>query len=160
MPISDNDRLVLDTSIVIHYLRADSVGIYVESTYHLRNRGEVPIISIVTHAEVLSFANRRNWGEAKKDRLTELIREFVVIPVDTQEIVDEYAKIDNYATALPSSQKMGKNDLWIAATASLANARLLTTDRDFERIGGIFFHLALIDPSDPRPETTKSVEML
>lgn len=30
---------------------------------------------------------------------------------------------------------MGKNDLWIAATARLADGILLTTDRDFDHLG-------------------------
>ncbi len=29
---------------------------------------------------------------------------------------------------------MGKNDLWIAATASIYNVQLITTDKDFDHL--------------------------
>ena len=34
---------------------------------------------------------------------------------------------------------MGKNDLWIAATAYAMNAQLLTTDGDFDHLDNSFF---------------------
>lgn len=37
---------------------------------------------------------------------------------------------------------MGKNDLWIAATASVANVTLLTTDKDFNNS---YFKVELIE---------------
>jgi tRNA(fMet)-specific endonuclease VapC len=36
---------------------------------------------------------------------------------------------------------MGKNDLWIAATASVLGAKLLITDADFEHLAGVFLDL-------------------
>jgi hypothetical protein len=36
---------------------------------------------------------------------------------------------------------MGKNDLWIAATAHALNAILLTTDNDFDHLNNIFFEV-------------------
>lgn len=40
---------------------------------------------------------------------------------------------------------MGKNDIWIAAAASVLNAALLTTDNDFDRLGDEFLTVAKID---------------
>jgi predicted nucleic acid-binding protein len=40
-----------------------------------------------------------------------------------------------------SSRNMGKNDLWIAATAYALNAVLLTTDADFDHLHQIFFEV-------------------
>jgi predicted nucleic acid-binding protein len=42
---------------------------------------------------------------------------------------------------------LSQNDTWIAATASVTNATLLTTDRDFERVDGALLRSAYIDPS-------------
>ncbi len=39
---------------------------------------------------------------------------------------------------------MGKNDLWIAATAALTDARLLTSDRDFDLLDNVFLSLELV----------------
>jgi len=145
--ISDDDLLVLDTCVVLQYLRAKPLGIYIERTFNLRNRSERPVISIVTHAELLSLARRGNWDAGKQSRLDTLLHEFVTVDISTQDIIEKYAEIDCYALGLPSSRHMGKNDLWIAATASLAGAHLLTTDKDFEPLDRVFFDLVWIDPT-------------
>jgi len=40
---------------------------------------------------------------------------------------------------------MGKNDLWIAATASAFDIRLITTDKDFDHLKDQFIDLLYID---------------
>jgi predicted nucleic acid-binding protein len=40
-----------------------------------------------------------------------------------------------------SARNMGKNDLWIAATASTLNIPLLTTDNDFDHLNGVFLEV-------------------
>ena len=40
---------------------------------------------------------------------------------------------------------MGKNDLWIAATSSVYDLILLTTDKDFNHLDGEFLDLEYID---------------
>jgi len=137
---------MLDTCIVVQYLRANPLGQYIERTYSLRSRAETPLISIVTHGELLSLVQQLHWGQAKQDHLQEILHEFVVVDISHQEILDRYAEIDTYTRNLPSgSRKMGKNDLWIAATASVANAYLLTTDNDFDPLGGNFLKLVKMD---------------
>jgi len=37
---------------------------------------------------------------------------------------------------------MGKNDRWIAATASVPDMDLLTSDKDFEHLDGAYIRLA------------------
>ncbi|MDN5203316.1 hypothetical protein QQ008_18155 [Fulvivirgaceae bacterium BMA10] len=37
-----------------------------------------------------------------------------------------------------SAKNMGKNDLWIAATAFVAKAELITMDGDFDHLNGEF----------------------
>ncbi|HMQ48430.1 MAG TPA: PIN domain-containing protein [Saprospiraceae bacterium] len=44
-----------------------------------------------------------------------------------------------------SAKNMGKNDLWIAATASAFNITLVTTDRDFDHLDGVFIDLKFIE---------------
>lgn len=39
---------------------------------------------------------------------------------------------------------MGKNDIWIAATASVFNLRLITTDKDFDHLDGVYIDLEYI----------------
>ena len=61
--------------------------------------------------------------------------------------IDAYVELDLVSQAHPEgARNMGKNELWVAASARAAGATLLTTDRDFdhlipERLSGV-----VIDP--------------
>lgn len=70
------------------------------------------------------------------------------------ELTQAYAIIDAYSQGkhplkkLPegiSARNMGKNDLWIAATAHLLKADLLTTDKDFDHLNSIFCKVRLVE---------------
>jgi|GEM_PF-5182114 len=39
--------------------------------------------------------------------------------------------------------KLGKNDLWIAATASVLDMDFLTSDKDFVHLDGAYIRLAM-----------------
>ncbi|MEM9886222.1 MAG: hypothetical protein AAF849_10040 [Bacteroidota bacterium] len=74
----------------------------------------------------------------------------VKINIDQEEILERYSEIDAFSQGQHktrkssfSSRNMGKNDLWIAATA--LNLKLVTTDRDFEHLNGEFIQLEFID---------------
>ena len=45
---------------------------------------------------------------------------------------------------------MGKNDLWIAAVASLLGLELVTTDNDFDHLHNIFLEVRIIKPEELR----------
>ncbi len=45
------------------------------------------------------------------------------------------------------ARSMGKNDLWIAATAHASGAVLVTTDRDFDHLHGIWLNREFVDVS-------------
>ena len=47
---------------------------------------------------------------------------------------------------------MGKNDIWIAATAVSSGLPLLTTDKDFNFLNGNLIQVLWIDP-DQKSET-------
>ena len=65
--------------------------------------------------------------------------------------IERYAEIDAFSQGKLkdrplsiSARNMGKNDLWIAATASILNATLLTTDLDFNHLHNVFLNLECI----------------
>lgn len=47
-----------------------------------------------------------------------------------------------------SSRNMGKNDLWIAVSAAATVATLLTTDKDFKHLKGVFMKHQYYAPQD------------
>ena len=89
------------------------------------------------------------------EAFTEFFETTVVVEVRYEALVDLYAQIDAYSQGKISSENgrqlgtsarnMGKNDLWIAATAALTDAVLLTSDQDFAHLDGVFITVELIE---------------
>lgn len=83
----------------------------------------------------------------KKSMLVQEIQSYLL----DNELLMAYATIDAYCQGkIPSpngqllnnsSRNMGKNDLWIAATAYAINALLLTTDGDYDHLDKSFINL-------------------
>ncbi len=135
---------VLDTNILIHLIRRSEKALTVIEEFNLFSDGKEVFISAVSKGEILSFAKQSRWGQSKISRLNILLNALDCHPVDgTSPLMSAYADIDTYSQGkhmnyLPpqgfSSRNMGKNDLWIAATAFLFGLPLITTDNDFDHL--------------------------
>ncbi len=84
--------------------------------------------------------------------LDTLLNEFLIADINVESIIDKYAEIDAFSqNKLPenplgsSPRNMGKNDIWIAATAAVLNAKLLTTDKDFQHLINKLVDVELIE---------------
>lgn len=141
-------ELILDTNILLAYVRQGAVGMHVESQYSLWTCDPIPIISVVAEGELRALALQFGWGLAKLQAMEDLVAYFTVIPLPFEETVKAYAQIDSYSRRMGIA--MGKNDVWIAATAHMTGARLLTTDRDFDHLHGVFIERDWIDPATVR----------
>ena len=96
-----------------------------------------PAYSIVTEAELLSFAEQLSWSVARREQAVFLLTYFDRIGIEDNKIIQAYVMLDTYSRqVLKGSRKMGKNDLWIAATAYAIGAVIVTTDKDFEHLQG------------------------
>ncbi|MDE0120939.1 MAG: hypothetical protein OXS33_04315 [bacterium] len=95
-------------------------------------------------------------GPKKRTTLDRMLREFPDLPIKDPNILRSYALIDAWSRGKPVSAPgeapppkpavpMGKNDLWIAATAHASGAILLSTDGDFEHLDGVWFRYERID---------------
>lgn len=122
--------LLLDTSVLIHLLRATALGSRIIDEHSLRNRGERPLTSIISVGEAMAFAKKRGWGTPKVSKLHELIHQLVIVDINSTEVLESYATADAFCEG--RGKALGKNDLWIAATAAATGALLLTTDKDFD----------------------------
>lgn len=128
--MSQTDLVLLDTSVVLHVVRGNEYAERIDKAYDLRGRAEKPLISVVTVGECHSFAFRRGWGDAKREKLDELLRELVIVDIHNATVLRHYAEIDAFLKK--NGRALSDNDTWIAATARAANAILLTTDKDFD----------------------------
>ncbi len=145
-------KYLLDTNIIVGYLNKTPYAKYVEDNYNISDTQNITAISIVTYAELFSFAIRRNWGTGKKQRLNELLLMFPIIYINKNDIALKYSEIDSYfKNKHPlnppnfSAIKLSNNDTWIAAIASLSNSTLITTDKDFLPLDKVFINLLHID---------------
>lgn len=146
---------LIDTNILIFYATNDPVVSLLESTLSLLEPVSNPHISVVTLGEIRSLGIQRNWGKKKTRQVEQGILDLVTrSPILQTDVVDEYADIDGYSLgkhskcSYPSgysSEKMGKNDLWIAATASIYNFTLVTADKDFEHLDEKFLKRIYVD---------------
>ena len=141
-----------DTNILIHAVRKHWFLETLDEQFDFANPLNKSYISAVTIGEIHSIAFRNSWGKKKMDVLEAIIQNVQVIPVtDDPDLIKMYTEIDVYSQSqhptlrLPTSaRKMGKNDLWIAATAAIHNATLLSTDGDFEHLDNLFLYFEKI----------------
>ena len=141
---------LLDTNILVYYITRPNFLRQFENKYRPFSNQNVALISIVTEAEMKSIVIQRGWGEKKLKQLESLMARFLKVPVNTNQQVKAYAEIDAYSKHKDpvriyppgySSNSVGKNDLWIAATAYVTKSKLVTTDGDFDHLDGVFVDL-------------------
>lgn len=136
--------VLLDTNVLIHLIRGNSLGRWVESCLGSETFSEDPLISTITLGEILAIARRRAWGPNRIGRLEELVSELFVVDIGSAHVLSRYAEVD-YALG-----RMGKpiqqNDMWIAATAIASGAHLLTADKDFDPLHPHYLQRTWIDP--------------
>ena len=157
------NTFVLDTNIVLAYFQNnEKIITEIESLFPLFTDENFTVISIVTVGELYSLALQRQWGKMKIIKLIELLKEFVIVDINADDIIERYATIDAYSqgklkqNALPpemSSRNMGKNDLWIAATAATTKSTLITTDEDFMHLKDTYLSVFYISLSRLFPKT-------
>ena len=98
--------------------------------------------------ELYALALRNNWGEKRLQQIELIKQNFTIIDINIDPIIHRYADIDAFSqgkhpnkASSGSSRTMGKNDLWIAATASIYDLILLTSDGDFNHLDSVFLDL-------------------
>ena len=147
-------KFVLDTGVILGYVRAAGYAAYIEKKYAPFTPPNIPLISVVSKGEIYSLAKQFDWGVGKLKTLDELLRRLPTVDISHDQIIQRYSEIDAFSLGkdktrpLPSGQTarvMGKNDLWIAATASVLNAALLAIDHDFDHLSGVFLDVIYTD---------------
>ena len=137
---------LLDTNILLFYFRQDPKWTYINTHYNLQTLSD-NVVSVVSWGELYTLALRNAWGQRRIDTLDRLSSFFIVADIYEETLLQKYGEIDAYSQGklltnpLPtgiSSRNMGKNDLWIAATAYVLDTPLLTSDSDFDHLNGVY----------------------
>lgn len=147
-------NILLDTCILIHIIRQSDIGKRcVEALKNFDSNANL-VISVVTKAELASFAKQMNWGKNKKlDKLNQIFAQIIYTDILSNDwlLMDAYTNIDAFSKRkIPDdkgnllkggARKMGKNDPWIAATAYALDIPLMTADGDFDHLNGTFINV-------------------
>lgn len=127
--------MIYDTNILIEIIRKDLTA---------SNR---LIISIIVVGELEAFALKADWGVQKVNRMNRLFATYPIADI-TLPITRLYAQVDAFSQGKlkdhslgTSHRNMGKNDIWIAATASYLDMELHTTDNDFDHLPALGLRL-------------------
>lgn len=131
-----SDLYLLDTNILIHIIRDDLTGQRIKATYAPYTRDPKPLICSVSDGELRSLSLQFLWGKQKLDKMEFALDYFGRVPIEQPEVMKTYAIIDSHSRS--KGIKMGKNDLWIAATTLITDSRLLTTNTDFDHLDPAF----------------------
>lgn len=143
-------NIVLDTGTLIHITRESETGKRCLSALEDYSVEPNILISVVTKAELQSFIKQNNWGDKKLSVLNALLDDIIHIDIskNDEKLLNAYTHIDAYSQGKVadnsgnmlnnSARNMGKNDLWIAATAYALECPLLTADKDFDHLNGSF----------------------
>jgi tRNA(fMet)-specific endonuclease VapC len=146
-------NLLLDTNIVLYITRSERGLSFLKE---LNPEEKLLYVSFVSIAEVRSIAYQNRWGDSKIQRLVGFLSSVRSVNVNNS-LLPTYIAIDAYSQRnhpdyqkypFPTPRNMGKNDLWIAATASLLNLTLVTTDSDFDHLETSFLSLQKISQGE------------
>jgi len=143
--------ILLDTNILLYLIK----GTNRQSLYKKINpQNERVYLSIVSVGEIKTIALTNGWGKSKQSIMGLLLNEVPILEIN-ESLVETYTQIDAFSQcrnpAYPEypfkpPRNMGKNDLWIAATAALLGLKLVTTDADFNHLHNVFIEVERLKP--------------
>ena len=124
-------RVLIDTNIYIEFLRGD------ENINNILSSADFIAFSVISVGEIL--AGFKIWSDEKK-YLNELDQflyspRLIIYDID-RETSEFYAKIYNELRI--AGNPIPANDMWIAALALQHGIKLLTNDRHFTKVAGLF----------------------
>ncbi|MEO7962928.1 MAG: type II toxin-antitoxin system VapC family toxin [Gemmatimonadaceae bacterium] len=136
-------RIVLDTYVLVKILQGKALGTAINERYQLQQRPTTPLISVVTVGELRAFSRSAQWGADKKSRLDALLAEFVQVDISSPDVINAYADLSTFLKS--RGRAVGDNDRWIAATARVLQATVLTNDGDFSPLHPDQVSVELVD---------------
>jgi predicted nucleic acid-binding protein len=145
---------LLDTNLTLDFIRNNALSTKLATSFDWFSSENTTVISIATEGEMYAIARKNDWGKRRIENLTKNLSNFLIIPIDSEDIVQAYAEIDAYSQGklenkpLPkgmTARNMGKNDLWIAATAYAIGAKFFTTDKDFTHLQDTYLDIHITD---------------
>ena len=123
------DTILLDTDVTSYIIKDLPVATHFRPIIF----GNRIALSFMTLAEIHEGICRSNWGEFKKRKIIDGLRQFVVLP-----FTSNVCEIWGLVRAERRQQPISVSDAWIAATAMAYKLPLLTNnEKHFQGITGL-----------------------
>jgi hypothetical protein len=90
----DGQQLVLDTNVLLHWLRGQDAGTETSSALRTRRAPPAPNCPGCRKGELKSLALQFKWGESKQLALDALLRELLIADISSELVTQAYARID------------------------------------------------------------------
>lgn len=124
--------LIIDSNIVSYIYKQDTRAALYEP--HLANA--LTFISFMTLAEMERWAIARNWGALKHAELLRLVQKRFAVIESTHALCRQWAQVTERVKK--AGRSIQSSDAWVAATALLYNAPLVTHNKaDFMFVPGL-----------------------
>lgn len=124
-------KILLDTCIISYLLKGSPIA----EKYRKHIEGNYPMINFTILGELYRWPLKQNWGEERRRKLEERVRNYLVIPYDA-EICRKWAEVT--VEAERKGKTISLKDSWIIATALRHNIPVVTHNRsDFEGVPGL-----------------------
>jgi len=133
---------ILDTNILLAYIRGGKLGQYVEDTLHLMSSPYRPLICVVSVGEIYALARSLQWEREKLQLMDKLIKETVAVDINDKNVLQAYAELYDFTR---THQTVPQNDVWIAAASKATGSTLLTTDKHFDQFADVHITRIWID---------------
>ncbi len=148
-------RVLLDTGMLVGLMREAPWALKADSDLGLSAPETLAFTSAVCRGELLALAEKRGWGAGKREQMETVLDRFPTIGINRASILSAYALIDAWTHGkmvdspggVPPPKPavpMKQNDLWIAATAHASQAVLVSIDKDFSHLGGVWFEFIFV----------------
>ena len=153
------NRFLLDTNMLLGFAREAPWARWANEKFRFDGIETMVFTSVVCRGEMLALAEKRGWGRRSRRNLEDVLDRFPTLDINRQPILNAYARIDAWTHGKPVDSPpdaappkpaiaMTQNDLWIAATAHVSKTTLLSTDKDFDHLNGIWLVSIHVDQSD------------
>jgi tRNA(fMet)-specific endonuclease VapC len=136
-----------DTNILVHYIRNSNKYLEWNKEYSFFTAPNRIFLSVINIGEIESLSYQLNWGNLRLQRLQDIIRQTRTVNIYSN-IIHVYAEIDAFSQGKLSThplgisaRNMGKNDIWLAATAHVGQFKFVTTDNDFNHLASVYVDL-------------------
>jgi tRNA(fMet)-specific endonuclease VapC len=113
------DCAVLDTDVVSFLFKGDHRA----ELYRPYLTGKLLVISFMTLAELDRWALERNWGEARRAKMEQHVRNFIIYPFH-RDLCLKWAEVT--VRRKQKGRPLSCADAWIAATALFHNIPLIS----------------------------------